>query len=88
MQRLHWIDPVTKTTANVIRPIVVPIRLLFKPLTLRRQALELEAARLAAAEAAASRPWVVAGRMAYDGRVAALSWLAQRQQELGTFVFR
>jgi len=62
VQRLRWMEPLTRHTGRALKPIVVPVKLAFRPVALYRARAEREAQAALLREAAANRPWVVAGR--------------------------
>jgi len=55
VQRLRWLDPVTRAGARLLMPITSPIRVAVKPLTLYRARLARKAEEQALRELAARR---------------------------------
>jgi len=82
VQRLKWLDPATRHGASVLRPVTMPLRLLFKPYAMHRARVSREAQEMIARQAVASRPWAVASRWVEEGRGAAWAWLGQRKRDL------
>jgi len=81
VQRLKWVDPVTRHGASVLKTVAYPIKVLFRPWARHRAKLAREAQILLARQAAEKRLWTVAARWAS-------SVVSTWTRELGTVVFR